>query len=73
MREGRTERRPQPQGKRVWASVRQAPHAVIAEMFDEARGRDPEGTQPWVVLVDGQEHQLRRGGLSDRHGRAVTW
>jgi hypothetical protein len=59
VREVRTERRPQPRGKRVWASVRKAPHAVIAEMFDEARGRDPEGTQPWVVLVDGQEHQLR--------------
>jgi hypothetical protein len=59
VREVRTARRPQPQGKRVWASVRKAPHAVIAEMFDEARGRDPEGTQPWVVLVDGQEHQLR--------------
>ena len=57
--EVRTERRPQPQGKRVWASVRQEPRAVIAEMFDEARGRDPEGQRPWVVLVDGQEHQLR--------------
>ena len=42
--EVRKERRPQPQGKRVWASVRQEPRAVIAEMFDEARGRDPEGT-----------------------------
>jgi hypothetical protein len=59
VREVRHERRPQPQGKRVWASVRQAPRAVIAEMFDEARGRDPEGQRPWVVLVDGQEHQLR--------------
>lgn len=59
VREVRPERRPLPQGKRVWASVRQAPHAVIAEMFDEARGRDPEGQRPWVVLVDGQEHQLR--------------
>jgi len=57
--EVRTERRPQPQDKRVWASLRQAPRAVIAEMFDEARGRDPEGQCPWVVLVDGQEHQLR--------------
>ena len=55
----RTERRPQPQGKRVWASVRQEPGAVIAEMFDEARGRDPEGQQPWVILVDGHAHQLR--------------
>ena len=59
VREVRTERRPQPQGKRVWASVRKEPRAVIAEMFDEARGRDPEGQRPWVVLVDGHEHQLR--------------
>jgi hypothetical protein len=59
VREVRPERRPQPQGKRVWASVRKAPRAVIAEMFDEALGRDPEGQRPWVVLVDGQEHQLR--------------
>src|SRR5712691_11803656 len=59
VREVRTERRPQPRGKRVWASLHKAPRAVIAEMFDEARGRDPEGTRPWVVLVDGQEHQLR--------------
>ncbi len=57
--EVRKERRPQPQGKRVWASVRKEPRAVIAEMFDEARRRDPEGQRPWVVLVDGQEHQLR--------------
>lgn len=59
VREVRTEQRPQPRDKRVWASVRQAPPTVIAEMFDEARGRDPEGTRPWVVLIDGQEHQLR--------------
>lgn len=58
--EVRTERRPQPQGTRVWASGRQAPQAVIAEMFDEAHGRDPEGTRPWGVLVDGQEPQRRR-------------
>jgi hypothetical protein len=57
--EVRQERRPRPQDKRVWASVRQEPRTVIAEMFDEARGRDPKGTHPWVVLVDGQEHQLR--------------
>jgi len=59
VREVRPERRPQPRGKRVWASLHKAPRAVIAEMFDEARGRDPEGQRPWVVLVDGHEHQLR--------------
>jgi hypothetical protein len=57
--EVRTERRPQPQDKRVWASVHQEPRAVMREMFDEARGRAPAGQRPWVVLVDGQEHQLR--------------
>ena len=57
--EVRTERRPPPQDKRVWASVSQEPRTVIAEMFDEAHGRDPAGQRPWVVLVDGQEHQLR--------------
>ena len=69
VREVRPERRPQPQGKRVWASVRAAPRAVIAEMFDEARGHDPEGQRPWVVLVDGQEHQLRliRQEVKRRH------
>ena len=71
--EVRTERRPQPQDKRVWASVRQEPRTVITEMFNEARGRDPEGTHPWVVLVDGQEHQLRliRHEVK-RRGVAVT-
>ena len=57
--EVRTERRPQPQSKRVWASVSQEPRAVMSERFDEARGRDPAGQHPWVVLVDGQEQQLR--------------
>ena len=51
--------RPQPRGKRVWASGRQAPRAVMAELFDEARGRDPAGQRPWVVLVDGQAHPRR--------------
>jgi hypothetical protein len=55
----RPERRPQPQGTRVWASVSQEPRTVIAEMFDEAGGHDPAGQHPWVILVDGQEHQLR--------------
>ena len=73
VREGQKERRPQPQGKRVWASVRQEPPTVIAEMFDEAQGRDPEGKRPWVVLVDGHEHQLRllRQEVK-RRGVAVT-
>jgi hypothetical protein len=59
VQEVRTEHRPPPQGKRVWASVSHEPRTVMTEMFDEARGRDPAGQHPWVILVDGQEHQLR--------------
>lgn len=50
--------RPAVANKRVWASVARTPEAVIAELFDEARRRDPEQARPWVVLVDGGETQL---------------
>lgn len=50
--------RPRPQHKRVWASLRQSPAEVIAAAFDEAQRRDPQHRCRWVVLVDGQIHQL---------------
>lgn len=50
--------RPKPQNKTVWASVQRPAHEVIGQMFDEAKARDPQGRKHWVVLVDGQEHQL---------------
>jgi hypothetical protein len=59
VQEVRPERRPQPQGKRVGARVSPEPRPVMTAMCDEARGRDPAGQHPWVVLVDGHEHQLR--------------
>ena len=30
----------------------------MAEAFEEAHARDPNGTKRWVVLVDGARHQL---------------
>jgi len=50
--------RPQPERKRVWASLEKDPGQVIAEAFEEAHTRDPNGTKRWVVLVDGARHQL---------------
>lgn len=51
--------RPSPARKRVWASVEEEVEAVVAEMFREAQSRDPGHAQEWVVLVDGNEQQIR--------------
>ena len=50
--------RPQPEHKRVWASLAQSPEEVIGEMFNEAARRDPEQQKRWVALVDGNLPQL---------------
>ena len=52
-------RRPRPTDKRVWASVKKKPRAVIREAFNEALRRDPDKRRRWVVLVDGEPKQLR--------------
>jgi len=52
-------KRPRPENKRVWASVQRSPEVVIAEAFAEAERRDPDHNRQWVVLVDGNETQLR--------------
>ena len=49
---------PRPQAKRVWANIASETKTVITEMFDEAERRDPSRQKPWVVLIDGQEHQF---------------
>jgi hypothetical protein len=53
------QRRPRPSHKRVWASVEKDADEVIKAMFDEAHQRDPKHKKAWVVLVDGNKHQLR--------------
>lgn len=54
----RSEPAPKPEAKRVWASLEDEPEQVIAQMFDEANRRDPKHKRDWVILVDGQIHQL---------------
>ncbi len=49
---------PQPEGKRVWASLEKEPKTVISEAFDEALHRDPHREKNWVALVDGNKTQL---------------
>lgn len=51
--------KPKPTNKRVWASVVREPSAVIEEAFKEALRRDPNKERQWVILVDGQQQQLR--------------
>ncbi|MDJ0903321.1 MAG: ISKra4 family transposase [Xenococcus sp. MO_188.B8] len=51
--------RPKIHHKRVWASVRQDAQTIIVSAFAEALGRDPQQEQDWVVLVDGEPHQLK--------------
>lgn len=51
--------RPRPTSKRVWASLARQPEKVMAEAFAEAAARDPQRRRTWVVLVDGEQHQLR--------------
>ncbi len=45
-------------GKWLTAGVREDAAAVIARVFDEAERRDPDHVCPWVVLVDGNNHQI---------------
>jgi hypothetical protein len=52
-------RRPKPVNKKVYAGIVDDAREVIGARFCEAAARDPEGRRTWVVLVDGDEHQLR--------------
>lgn len=51
--------RPRPSGKRVWASVVKDPDDVIRDAIYEALGRDETIEHTWVILIDGQDEQLR--------------
>jgi hypothetical protein len=63
---------PKPINKRVWASVEHTVAEVLDEAFAEAKRRDPEGERSWVMLVDGQEEQLRQVYAAiERHEASV--
>jgi len=65
--------RPRPTCKRVWASLDRTPRDVVAELFQEAQRRDPGHRRAWVVLVDGNAHQLSSvRSEARRQGAKVT-
>ena len=49
---------PRARSKWLTASVVQDAREVIAALFDEALRRDPDRRRPWLVLVDGLNHQI---------------
>ena len=59
---------PAPKAKDKWvtASVAEDAAAVVGKVFDEAERRDPDHERDWVVLVDGNNHQLDRIGAEAR-------
>lgn len=69
----RAAKRPRPQAKRVSASVHKSMAEVVADTFAEMQRRDPMHQRRWVVLSDGDEHQLELIGAQARaHGVEVT-
>jgi hypothetical protein len=52
--------RPRARNKRVWARIEKSAEEVTREVFEEARHRDPDHKRSWVVLVDGDRHQIDR-------------
>lgn len=65
--------RPAISDKRVWASVAQDAKRVIHSAFAEAIGRDPHHQSTWVVLLDGEPHQLNTlKATAKQHGADVT-
>src|SRR3990172_9178417 len=51
---------PRARNKRVWARVEKSAAEVTTAVFEEAHHRDPECRRRWVVLVDGDRHQIAR-------------
>ena len=65
--------RPKVHNKRLWASVEREADAIIEDLFQEALWRDPTQQRAWVVLVDGEPHQLARiHAAAARHQVTVT-
>lgn len=56
----RTGKRPKIENKRVWASVMREATAVTEELFSEAKNRFANVERECVVLVDGDNNQLKR-------------
>jgi len=53
-------KRPRPTAKLLFASLEKSSEEVIKEIFEEALRRDPDNRYEWVVLVDGDPHQIKK-------------
>ena len=62
---------PSAHAKWVTASVAEDAAVVVGKVFDEAERRDPDHERDWVVLVDGNNHQLDRIG-AEAQARQVS-
>jgi len=72
-RRPRSDKAPRPQNKRVAASLVKSNAEGVAEMFDEAQRRNPDGERRNVVLVDGDEKQIEYVETEARkHQMAIT-
>jgi hypothetical protein len=49
---------PKTQGRTLFASVKRPAADVIADAFAEAQRRDPEHRRDWIVVIDGNVHQI---------------
>jgi len=56
----RRRRPPVPKAKRLWASLKHPPETIVRDLFEDAMRRDPAQQKEWVVLVDGDPHQIAR-------------
>lgn len=66
-------KRPEPENKRVWASVEKEVPVVLGDVFAEAIRRDPLRQKKWVALVDGNKTQLRLlKQLAKKYGIELT-
>jgi hypothetical protein len=64
---------PAAHGKWLTASITADAGKVIGQVFDEADRRDPDHHRRWVVLVDGNAHQIERTHAQARaHHAEVT-
>jgi hypothetical protein len=63
---------PKATGKWLTVSIADTSADVVAAVFDQAQARDPTGRRRWVVLVDGDRHQLDLiAGEAARRGVSV--
>jgi hypothetical protein len=72
-RRPRSDKAPRPQNKRVAASVTKSHAEGMAEMFDEAERRNPDGKRRTLVLLDGDEKQIEYAEAEAlRRGMSIT-